>query len=324
MLQKVEKKSTSKNGTGYKGNVVELYDAMLKPGVVAGVHHANPLIQNYLDNADYGIRILDFPCGSGHNTNAILNIKKYFQVAVGDAEPAMLQGALSNVRKFFGRDRVSESHCSTLDELTKKKEWKNKFNLILLSNVASELFGNMDEVDYEKHFIDSLIGAKHALKPDGTILIDSRDWEKTHKADWRVTTRENIHSGIKHFAKYIWTRGKNVDSEHKVTTVFSKIKDGVTHEATNNIRFAGRKIEDLVNLFNKAGLEVVEQLHEVRGNNNEPFVTFALKRKKLAIELGENKPITTVGNLAFKLAAPIPVFNHEVEKPLNIPNLKAA
>ena len=137
----------------------------------------------------------------------------------------------------------------------------------------------MPEKAYENHIISSLQGISSTLKENGIALVDARDWQETLTRQWTTTNRANEHDGVLYYGCYDWQLGDTVDAVHVAHTRFWNDKDGIENGKSNIIRFAGRSREQLEMLFNKAGFNVIETARDFRGNNNEPFITFALARK---------------------------------------------
>lgn len=266
--------------SGYTA-VATMYLAMVPEEAARGNCVANPFMQRYVDALDNGAAILDAPCGVGWNAVSIVNqsrrLKKSFRVAVSDASPEMLFQAQLNVETFFEGTVTLDSKQAKLDQLVDIDDWENRFDLILVPNVISELFGNMPAENYEDHVQKSLLGIRHILKENGTMLIDSRDWAETHLRAMPVTRRKNEHDGIMYRARYDWRFGKNVDDVHIADTKFWDYKTGEEKATRNRIRFAGRSHEQLTAMFEKAGLEIVNYSPQSRGLNDEPFITYALQ-----------------------------------------------
>ncbi len=254
-------------------DVAEEYRAMIKPEMELGIRISNPLMWKYVQAANDDSFILDAPCGTGPYSRTLFNMGKDFRVAVSDASPKMLEYTQTRLSDL---GHVAETHLAKLDQFTQNKMWKNRFQLALVPNVASELFGDMPEEVYEQHLIGSLIGVKSVLEKGGIALIDARDWEETLKRQWDKTTRENKHDNVIYHAEYDWIFGSEVNSVHTAYTKFWNERDGFEKARNNIIRFAGRTKDQLETLFNKAGFEVIETARDLRGNNNEPFITFAL------------------------------------------------
>jgi hypothetical protein len=264
--------------TGYGEEVARLYRAMIPETASNGQRLANPMMHDYVCDARAGAAILDFPCGDGSSAISIINVsaklKKDFRIAIGDADAGMLEAAKAKVTAFSSGHAHIEAHQSKLDGLTAKPDWAKKFDLVLVPNVASELFGDMPEEAYEQHLINSLLGARSILKDNGTVLIDSRDWEKTITQNRIITQRRNEHDSVVYHAEYKWHFSETVEGLHTAET---KFWDNQGNEATNLIRFAGRTECQLNDLFKQAGFRVEERSDQTRGLNDEPFITYALK-----------------------------------------------
>jgi len=270
--------ATETNASGYKGEVGPLYLAMIPPETAHGYCLANPTMDKAVRELPAGSSILELPCGSGHTTIAAINasqtLGKDFEIAIGDACPDMLKTANLNIQSHFSGAVTLENRVSTLDQLTEQADWQEKFDLVLMPNVVSELFGNMKPEDYENHVIQSLNGVRSVLKPGGKVLIDIRDWEESFRIKFDETYRINVHDGIEYRANYIWEWGESVEDEHIARTTFSN--DQKT--ATNTIRFCGQ--HQIESVYRKvAGLPIEgDPIRELRGPCNEPFLTHTLEK----------------------------------------------
>jgi 2-polyprenyl-3-methyl-5-hydroxy-6-metoxy-1,4-benzoquinol methylase len=127
-----------------------------------------PFIEQYADilaSLAPGARILDCACGIGVHTLALA--RHAFSVRGADASPGMVAEA---ARRAEAEGLGVEFTTCPWVELTSK--FDEKFDLVLCYGNA---IGHCKDAD---EMLASLQGMHGVLRQDGTLVIDSRNWEK--------------------------------------------------------------------------------------------------------------------------------------------------
>jgi SAM-dependent methyltransferase len=267
---------------GYK-NIAHIYHAMVPPLTLCGRTTANPFMAQKIATLDSGANILDAACGAGwdaiaikNGLPAIINHPEKFNVAASDGSVYMVRQARKNA-EHLKECRGLDIRQSMIRDLPLQKDWRNKFDVIIVPNAINQLHEGMNYSQYDRYMLESFQALKEVLCPSGSVLVDSRNWGETFDKHSPVTQRINQHAATTYLAEYIWTFGEQVNGPHfaEMTIWDNTEKKGRGFKEV--IHFAGREVEELCAIFNAAGFDIVNRWNQLRGVHNEPFVTLELK-----------------------------------------------
>lgn len=268
-------------------DVAAFYQAMVPADTLLGRTTANPVMAQAAAALPDGAHVLDATCGAGWDAIAISNglpgitcPPKRLTVCANDGSEHMIAQARLNAAGFFGPSCPDpiDFRQNPLSDLGQQADWQAKFDLIIVPNAIVTL-NDMDYAGYDDYLIAAFQGVRSVLKPEGQIIVDTRDWEKTLAKGLAVTQRVNSHGGRSYLAEYVWKLGPREDGPHfaRMTIWDNPEKTGPGH--AEDIRFAGKSIGAIRGLFERAGLTIETETPQVRGRHNEPFITFSLRPK---------------------------------------------
>lgn len=195
--------------------------------------------------------MLDAACGTG--VDAAVLARRGFRVWATDASPAMIEPA----RHRFER--------AGLDIPAARAEWAHLSEA--LPATAAERFdavlciGNsLVHAAGTDAMIRALQGMRGVLKPSGAIAVDSRNWEKLHRAGSHVHVADAPieRDGQRCIALYAWEIPEEWAADHVARLVFVFEKSSTLTSRHHTIRFRPFTHEQLQERLCAAGFDVID------------------------------------------------------------------
>jgi SAM-dependent methyltransferase len=156
-----------------------------------------------------GAPVLDCACGIGADSLALA--RRGFTVTATDGSSAMVARASRRLAASGGQARVMQSRWEDLPaRLTER------FDLAVCLGNALVHTGS------PLAMARSLTAIRDVLRPDGTIVVDSRNWELMYRSWPRIIpgSRVTERHGIRCASLYIWTIPESFDLPCRAEIVF--------------------------------------------------------------------------------------------------------
>jgi SAM-dependent methyltransferase len=223
------------------------YDWMFDDDALAnGAAIRQPATARLLQKLDPTSTLLDAACGTG--VDAVVLARRGFKVWAADGSDAMADAAAARFRQERVAIPLLRSQWADLPTATAER-----FDVVLC--VGNSLV----HAQGRQAMVDALMGLRRILRPDGHMVIDSRNWEKLHAerlvqvAD-RVVTRR----GQSCFVLYAWEIPDRFDEDHIAHVVFV-FQSGDRIEAHDHaVSFRPFTLSDLRQRLDDGGLKEVD------------------------------------------------------------------
>jgi SAM-dependent methyltransferase len=193
----------------YQGLAAD-YDWMFDDHALAnGAAINRPATARLLQRVSRTSTVLDAACGTGINAAALA--RRGFAVWAADASDAMTGVAEARFRAERLAVPVLRSTWEELPATTSER-----FDVVLcIGNSLVHAVGR-------DAMVQALIGLRKTAKPDGYVVIDSRNWEKLH-AERRIVQLANrvvTRHGRRCVTFYAWEMPDRLGEEHIAHLVF--------------------------------------------------------------------------------------------------------
>ncbi|WP_330356209.1 class I SAM-dependent methyltransferase [Streptomyces chartreusis] len=238
----------------YYADFAANYDCVLPEGALDAsfVGITSPgsisLIQRVLDDLNPGSSVLDCACGIG--LDALALARSGFRVTASDGSKAMINEA----RKRF-RDsgvQVTAVHSEWVDLPTKLQ---GPFDLVLCTG------NSIAHASSKTAMIGSLRSMHSVLRPNGLLIVDSRNWEALYRTRPRimVSPRMTRKDGNKCAWVYVWTipRDFTEPCRAEIVILLEGRDETLSHEYFT-LEFKPFSFDDLILSTVSAGFEVVD------------------------------------------------------------------
>ncbi len=206
-----------------------------------------PAAARLLSNLAPGSSVLDAACGTGVDAAALA--RRGYRVWASDASPAMLTKARS---RFAGEG---------LAVTVVQAEWANLPSIMTEEFDIALCIGNsLVHAQGRERMISALQGLAAVLRPDGRLVVDSRNWEKLHRERRTVLVHDRpiIRHGRRCIVMYAWEVPDEFDREHVAHLVFV-FDDGVAlHPREHAVAFLPFTFEQLRDRVDAAGLRAID------------------------------------------------------------------
>ena len=206
-----------------------------------------PATARLLSGLPLGAAVLDAACGTG--IDAAVLARRGYQVSCADASPAMVRRA---------RDRFSGEELAVT---AVQAEWAE------LPEVMTERFdvalciGNsLVHASTREQMIGALRGLASVLRPNGRLVVDSRNWEKLHSERRTVLVHDRPigRDGRRCIVMYAWEIPDEFDREHVAHLVFVFDDGAVLDAHEHRIGFHPFTFDELRDRICVAGLREVD------------------------------------------------------------------
>jgi SAM-dependent methyltransferase len=153
--------------------------------------------------------VLDCACGVGSDALALAQLG--FTVTATDASSSMIARARKRVARYSGQVSVLQSPWDRLPEILTER-----FDLAICLGNAIVHTGSMARMT------ESLKAIRDVLKPDGTLVVDSRNWELMYRSWPRIVPASRVieRHGMRCSSLYIWTIPESFDLPCRAEIVF--------------------------------------------------------------------------------------------------------
>jgi glycine/sarcosine N-methyltransferase len=210
------------------------------------------LLDGILRTLPPGARVLDSACGIGADAMALA--RDGFTVTASDASASMVEQARRRARQSGVEMEVTQSLWQDLPQRV-----AGPFDLILCLGNA------IVHTATRPSMIASLAGMKQVLGPDGTVVIDSRNWERLHQTRPRIVPGRRLieRRGIRCTSLYIWTIPDDFSAPFRaeIVLLFADPSSALTHRRYV-IDFTPFRHADLEDAMHAAGLTVVGDTYQ--------------------------------------------------------------
>jgi len=156
-----------------------------------------------------GAPVLDCACGIG--ADAIALARRGFKVTATDGSSSMVARARRRLAPYSDQVSVIQSQWEHLpDKLTER------FDLAICLGNAIVHTGTRPRM------VESLKAIRDVLKPNGRVVVDSRNWELLQRSRPRIVPASHImeRHGIRCVSAHIWTIPERFDQPCRAEIVF--------------------------------------------------------------------------------------------------------
>jgi len=192
------------------------------------------------------LSILDSACGNGVQATALaLN---GYQVTATDISSEMVKLTRESAKKH----RV-EINTAVKAWCELPATFKEQFNIVFCTGNSIVHSANADE---RKINWDSLV---QVLKTQGTLVVETRNWDKIIMEDKRFTVYDKIRYKDKEYIPLYHWRMNGMEHEAEVEILFQEI-DGDNHVRLyeSSLRFTPFRYIDLLDAMRSLGLEIIQ------------------------------------------------------------------
>lgn len=192
--------------------IADLYDILSAgdDGFMYFRHEAGKLLKDFPKTA----RLIDCACGTGKHAAWMASMG--FEVYASDISEGMLERARNNVQKASQKAEFIHASWELLPEKTDKK-----FDVVFIPGNSISHVTSLEMLD------NSFAAIKEIMLPEGKLLFDMRNWEKTFEEELLQTQRFTITRNRKKYdVGYAWDiKGWNKKSKMIVDIVAISEKD---------------------------------------------------------------------------------------------------
>jgi glycine/sarcosine N-methyltransferase len=234
---------------------------------------AGGLIAAAVDALAPGAPVLDCACGIG--SDALALARKGFKVTATDGSPSMVAAASERLTRLAAPVSVAQSLWEDLPARV-----DGRFDLAFCLGNAIVHAGSIPRMT------QALRGIRSVLRPDGKIVVDSRNWELMYKDRPRIVSASSVkeRDGIRCVSFYIWTIPEefHLPCQAEIVFLFEDQDNAVTHRRYE-LTFQPFSYLDLRDSLESAGFEVV-------ASSFEPTAPFYAVEGRAAVKLAGRAP----------------------------------
>jgi SAM-dependent methyltransferase len=199
--------------------------------------------RDLLGSLPQGASILDCACGVG--IDAVALARYGFKVYGSDDSESLVAEARKRSRQV-GME-VPFMVC-TWEELPRR--FGERFELVLCTG------NSISHCPDAEAMIRSLRAMREVLKDGGTLLLDSRNWEKLREQKPRLTVAERVvdRDGARCLPLYLWSFPARWEEPHvvEIALLFLHPDGRVTHKL-KRLEYRPFRLEEVVDRLSKAG-----------------------------------------------------------------------
>jgi glycine/sarcosine N-methyltransferase len=193
-----------------------------------------------------GAAVLDCACGIG--SDAIKLARRGLAVTASDGSPAMVAEARRRSEQQGVPMPVFQSLWQDLPHKV-----PGPFELVVC------LGNSFVHIKTKSGRITALEGIRKVLSPNGTLIIDSRNWELLHKSRPRIVPARKVieRRGLRCSSLYIWTIPDEFESPYttEIVLLFEGAEARISHHR-HVIEFTPFRHDDLAESMDAAGFTV--------------------------------------------------------------------
>jgi SAM-dependent methyltransferase len=224
------------------------YDWMFDDGELANGRAVNlPATARLLRRINRTSVVLDAACGTG--VDAAVLARRGFTVWAADGSEAMAESAAARFRRERLAIPLLRSRWADLPAATGER-----FDVVLCIGNSLVHAAGRDAM------VEALTGLRRMARPEGYVVIDSRNWEKLHAERQIVQVADRVvtRAGRRCIVLYAWEVPDRLGDEHIAHLVFVFEDGGRTEPHEYQITFRPFTISELRARLELAGLREVD------------------------------------------------------------------
>ncbi|MCA1703692.1 MAG: class I SAM-dependent methyltransferase [Actinobacteria bacterium] len=202
-----------------------------------------PATARLLSTLSPGSAVLDAACGTGVDAGVLA--RRGYRVSAADASSAMVSKARMRFAREWLAVTVLEAEWATLPAMMTER-----FDAVLC------IGNSLVHARSRERMIDALQGLAGVLRPEGRLVVDSRNWEKLHRERRTVLVHDRpiVRDGRRCILIYAWEIPDEFDADHVAHLVFV-LDDGETlAPREHTVAFRPFTFEQLRDRIRAAGL----------------------------------------------------------------------
>jgi glycine/sarcosine N-methyltransferase len=224
------------------------YDWMFGDDALAHGRAVNlPATARLLQRVSRTSRVLDAACGTG--VDAAVLARRGFTVWAADGSAAMAAAAAAR----FKRERLAIPvlHSSWADLPAATGE---RFDVVLCAG------NSLVHAAGREAMVQALAGLRRMARPGGSVVVDSRNWEKLHAERQIVQVADRVvaREGRRCTVLYAWEIPDRLNQEHIAHLVFVFDDGGQIEASEHRLTFRPFTITELRERLELAGLREVD------------------------------------------------------------------
>lgn len=192
--------------------------------------------------------ILDCSCGIGADAMAL--VRRGFAVTASDGSSSMVVEARRRSKQFGIELTVLQALWQDLPERI-----PGPFDLVLC------LGNSIVHSASRSMMLENLRSMKRVLSPNGTVIVDTRNWELLYASRPRIVTAHRAieREGIRCLSLYIWTIPEDFSApcRAEIVLLFQNQESAITHHR-HVIDFTPFRHADLTEAIQEAGLTITD------------------------------------------------------------------
>lgn len=200
-----------------------------------------------LDALPSGARILDCACGIGSDA---IGLARYgYDVTASDGSPAFVAEAERRARA--AGVAIPFAAC-VWEELPHR--FREPFDLVLC------IGNSISHTPDRSAAVRALTAMRAVLKPGGTLLLDTRNWEKVRRERPRAEVADHMveRDGVRCVPIYLWEYEADWDAPHQVELLLILDRAGQISHRRYVLTYRPIRYEELLDSLKEARFEVRE------------------------------------------------------------------
>jgi SAM-dependent methyltransferase len=204
------------------------------------------LIKAAVESLSPGSAVLDCACGIGADAMALA--RRGLLVTASDGSHSMVAEARRRSQQYGIAMTITQSRWQDLPARV-----PGRHELVLC------LGNSLVHTETRANRIAALAGMRKALSPNGTLIVDSRNWELMYKSRPRIVPARQVieREGVRCSSLYIWTIPDDFESPctAEIVLLFEDA-EGKTSYRRHVIDFAPFHHDDLADSIRAAGFTI--------------------------------------------------------------------
>jgi glycine/sarcosine N-methyltransferase len=213
------------------------------------------LIRAAVEKLSPGSPVLDCACGIGADAMALA--RRGFAVTATDGSHAMVTEARRRSEQYGVAMTVSQSRWQDLPDRV-----PGPYALVLC------LGNSLVHTETKKNRVAALEGMKKVLSPNGTLIVDARNWELMYKTRPRIIPARQVieRAGVRCSSLYIWSIPDDFGSPctAEIVLLFEDAEGRISHRR-HVIDFVPFRHDDLADSIRAAGFTVQGDSYQENG-----------------------------------------------------------
>jgi glycine/sarcosine N-methyltransferase len=214
------------------------------------------LIGAAVENLSPGSPVLDCACGIGADAMALA--RRGFAVTATDGSHAMVAQTRRRSKQYGVAMTVSQSRWQDLPDRV-----PGPYALVLC------LGNSLVHTETRANRIAALEGMRKVLAPNGTLIVDARNWELMYKSRPRIIPARKVieRAGVRCTSLYIWSIPDDFGSPctAEIVLLFDDAEGRISHRR-HVIDFVPFRQDDLADSIRAAGFTVQDDSYQENGS----------------------------------------------------------